>query len=56
MPKHIAGNPNMIVQNMPGAGGLAATNYLYGMTKADGLTLGMFQGGVVSTREKVLND
>ncbi len=41
MPKHIAGNPNMIVQNMPGAGGLAATNYLYGMTKADGLTLGM---------------
>jgi hypothetical protein len=22
MPKHIAGNPNMIVQNMPGAGGL----------------------------------
>ena len=43
MPKHIAGNPNMIVQNMPGAGGLAATNYLCGMTKADGLTLGMFQ-------------
>ena len=43
MPKHIAGNPNMIVQNMPGAGGLAATNYLYGMAKADGLTLGMFQ-------------
>ena len=25
MPKHIAGNPNMIVQNMPGAGSLAAT-------------------------------
>jgi len=31
MPKHIAGNPNMIVQNVPGAGGLAATNYLYGI-------------------------
>ena len=43
MPKHIPGNPNMIVQNMPGAGGLAATNYLYGLTKPDGLTLGMFQ-------------
>jgi tripartite-type tricarboxylate transporter receptor subunit TctC len=28
---------------MPGAGGLAATNYLYGLTKSDGLTLGMFQ-------------
>jgi len=43
MPKHIPGNPNMIVQNMPGAGGLAATNYLYGLAKSDGLTLGMFQ-------------
>jgi tripartite-type tricarboxylate transporter receptor subunit TctC len=43
MPKHIPGNPNMIVQNMPGAGGLTATNYLYGLTKPDGLTLGMFQ-------------
>src|SRR5688500_4817630 len=43
MPKHIPGGPNMIVQNMPGAGGLAATNYLYGLTKSDGLTLGMFQ-------------
>jgi len=43
MPKHIPGNPNMIVQNMPGAGGLAATNYLYGLAKPDGLTLGMFQ-------------
>src|SRR5262245_21837640 len=43
MPKHIPGNPSMIVQNMPGAGGLAATNYLYGLAKSDGLTLGMFQ-------------
>src|SRR5262247_1027904 len=43
MPKHIPGSPNIIVQNMPGAGGLAATNYLYGLAKSDGLTLGMFQ-------------
>jgi tripartite-type tricarboxylate transporter receptor subunit TctC len=43
MPKHIPGNPSTIVQNMPGAGGLTATNYLYGLTKSDGLTLGMFQ-------------
>jgi len=43
MPKHIAGNPQMMVQNMPGAGGLTATNYLYGVAKPDGLTLGMFQ-------------
>ena len=28
MPKHIAGNPSFVVQNMPGAGGLTATNYV----------------------------
>src|SRR3954470_9427445 len=26
--KHLAGNPNILVQNMPGAGGAVATNYL----------------------------
>ena len=45
MPKHLPGAPDMIVQNMPGAGGLAATNYLFGVAKPDGLTLGMFQAG-----------
>jgi|SRR5262245_37602388 len=45
MPKHLPGTPEMIVQNMPGAGGLAATNYLFGVAKPDGLTLGMFQAG-----------
>ena len=29
MGRHIAGNPSFIVQSMPGAGGLSATNYLY---------------------------
>ena len=41
MGKYIPGNPNIIVQNMPGAGSLTATNYIYGVAKADGLTLGM---------------
>ena len=27
--KHIPGNPNIIVQNMPGAGGVVAANHLY---------------------------
>ena len=27
MPKHIPGKPEMIVQNMPGAGSVVATNY-----------------------------
>jgi len=40
MPKHIPGNPEMIVQNMPGAGSVIATNYVYGVAKSDGLTIG----------------
>jgi tripartite-type tricarboxylate transporter receptor subunit TctC len=43
MPKHIPGSPEMIVQNMPGAGSLVATNYVYSVAKPDGLTVGMFQ-------------
>jgi tripartite-type tricarboxylate transporter receptor subunit TctC len=37
--KHIPGNPNIIVQNMPGAGGVVAANHLYNVTKPDGLTI-----------------
>src|SRR5574341_1531236 len=37
--KHIPGNPSVIVQNMPAAGGLAAANFVYGIAKPDGLTL-----------------
>ena len=39
--KHIPGNPNIIVQNMPGAGTMVAANYVYGVAKSDGLTLGL---------------
>ena len=46
MGKHIPGNPNIIVQNMPGAGSLSATNYVYGVAKPDGLTLGMPGSGI----------
>lgn len=28
--KYMPGNPNMLVQNMPGAGSIVAANYLYG--------------------------
>jgi len=40
MGKHIAGNPSIVVQNMPGAGGVIAANYVYNVAKPDGLTLG----------------
>jgi tripartite-type tricarboxylate transporter receptor subunit TctC len=37
--KHIPGNPGIIVQNMPGGGGLVGANYLYNVAKPDGLTI-----------------
>src|SRR6476661_6290784 len=37
--KHIPGNPTIVVQNMPGAGGSTATNYLQERAAADGLTI-----------------
>jgi tripartite-type tricarboxylate transporter receptor subunit TctC len=37
---HIPGNPNVIVQNMPGASGLKATNYIYNSAPKDGSVLG----------------
>jgi len=46
VPKYIPGNPEMIVQNMPGAGGLVAANHVYGVAKPDGLTLGMVSYGM----------
>jgi tripartite-type tricarboxylate transporter receptor subunit TctC len=41
MSRHIPGNPNIIVRNMPGAAGLIATNYLYNVAKHDGTVIGM---------------
>lgn len=40
MPKHIPGNPNIIIQNIPGAAGLIGTNHIYNVAKPDGLTFG----------------
>lgn len=39
--KQIPGNPATIVQQMPGAGSMTATNYVYSVAKPDGLTLGI---------------
>ena len=39
MPKHIPGKPDMVVQNMPGAGHMIAANYVYNKVKPDGLTI-----------------
>ena len=37
--KHIPGNPGVMVQNMPAAGGMVAANFVYGIAKPDGLTI-----------------
>ena len=36
----------MVVQNMPGAGGLIAANHVYSVAKPDGLTVGMLSYGI----------
>lgn len=41
--KHIPGNPNVIVQNMPGVASMVAANYIYTIAKPDGLTIGSIQ-------------
>ena len=38
--KYIPGNPTVIVENMTGAGGLLAANYLYNNAPKDGTTMG----------------
>jgi tripartite-type tricarboxylate transporter receptor subunit TctC len=47
MPGHLPGHPNMIAQNMPGAGNVLATNYLYNIAPKDGTTFGTVNKGVV---------
>ncbi|MEI6790146.1 MAG: hypothetical protein WCK42_03075 [Myxococcaceae bacterium] len=37
--KHIPGRPNIIVKNMPGAGGLTNANYMYSVAPRDGLSI-----------------
>jgi tripartite-type tricarboxylate transporter receptor subunit TctC len=39
LPRHIPGNPQVVVQNMPGASGLKAANFVYNVAAKDGLTI-----------------
>src|SRR5215208_4669306 len=54
MPKHIPGNPTMIVDNMTGAGSRLAANYLYKASAPDGLTIGNFIGSLLL--QQILGD
>jgi tripartite-type tricarboxylate transporter receptor subunit TctC len=39
--RNIPGSPDIVVQNMPGAGTVIAANHMYNIAKPDGLTLGL---------------
>ena len=45
---HIPGNPNVIVKNMGGGGGMIASNFLGEVAKPDGMTFGFFTWNVVA--------
>ena len=44
--KHIPGNPNVVVKNMPGAGGIVAANHLYNAAEKDGTVFACVQNNV----------
>jgi tripartite-type tricarboxylate transporter receptor subunit TctC len=46
MGDHLPGKPDMIMQSMPGAGGLLATNFLYSQAPQDGTTIGLIHSSV----------
>ena len=45
--KFIPGKPTVIIKNMSGAGGLVPSNYIYAVSKPDGLTFGTFNRGII---------
>ncbi len=45
--KYIPGEPTIIVENMPGAAGRKAANYIYSTAKPNGLTIGAVGAGLV---------
>jgi tripartite-type tricarboxylate transporter receptor subunit TctC len=46
----IPGNPTVIVQNTPGAGGILASNRIYGVERQDGTYIGFVQRGILTSQ------
>jgi tripartite-type tricarboxylate transporter receptor subunit TctC len=44
--RYLPGSPNVIVQNMPGAGGILAANQLYNIAPRDGTAIGMLDQSI----------
>ncbi len=47
LPRFLPGKPNVVVQNMPGAGSLIAATHMYNAAPRDGTALGVLGGGTV---------
>jgi tripartite-type tricarboxylate transporter receptor subunit TctC len=46
LPKFMPGHPQVVVQNMAGAGGMTAANHLYNVAAKDGTIIGVIQANV----------
>jgi tripartite-type tricarboxylate transporter receptor subunit TctC len=46
MGRHVPGRPNIIVQNMPGAGTITAANHLFNIAPRDGTVFGSFSRSI----------
>ena len=44
--RYLPGNPKLVVQNMPGAGSVRATNHLYAVANQDGSVIGMIDQSI----------
>jgi tripartite-type tricarboxylate transporter receptor subunit TctC len=50
LPKYLPGKPRVIIENMPGAGGVTMANYLFNEAPKDGTVIGL-GAGIVSTAD-----
>ena len=50
MPKYIPGNPQILSRNMPGGGGIVATNWFAKLAHRDGTSLMMIQSNMMSAQ------
>jgi len=50
LPKHLPGNPTVVIQNMPGANSIIGANHIYSVAKPDGLTIGTFNNALATAQ------
>jgi tripartite-type tricarboxylate transporter receptor subunit TctC len=50
LPRHIPGNPMIVIRNMPGAGGAVASTWLYQIASRDGTVIGSVSPNAILAR------